>query len=118
MEQTNQLPTESSDALAAARARLTKEVLDYIRVASHGDLKKSVWLLSNALSSKLIRPAGNYVGRYWHSTHDSLCLTKPYGGAPLRQRDFCCTSRFLFILIQRLELKTVDDLFYAAVDLK
>jgi hypothetical protein len=118
MEQTNQLPTESTDTLAAARTRLTKEVLEFIRTASRGDLRKAAWLLSNALSSKLIRPAGTYLGRYWHSHHDSLCMTKPYAGAPLRQRDFCCTTRFLFLLVERMNLTTVDELFFAAVELE
>lgn len=105
----------ANDELKSARQKLAQSILEYIKIESGNDLQKAVWLLSSALSSKLLRPAGQFYGRLWYSDHDKFIFVKPAPGQPYRQRDFCSSAKFLFILIDRLRLTSIDDLFLAAV---
>ncbi len=109
------IQTVDREALNRARFEVTMNILEYVRVASGNDLRKATWLISSALQSKRVAPNGEYYGRNWYSAHDRLLFVKPAAGQPLRQRDFCLTAKFLFIVAERLKLTTVDELFAAAV---
>jgi hypothetical protein len=109
-----QLDKESFEAV---RAKLAQEMLSYIQAVSGGEVRKAIWIMSSALNAKLLRPNGDYIGRFWYSAHDKLVFVKPAAGMPYRQRDFCCTAKFLFLLAERLQLKTVEELFFAAIKL-
>ena len=109
------LTPEHKEQLTLARRRLADEVLAYIHIASGGELRRAVWILSSALQAKMLRPRGSYIGRNWYSIHDQLVFVKPTGNQPYRQRDFCCSARFLFLLCESLDVKSIDILFDAAV---
>lgn len=103
------------EALNRARLEVTRNILEYVRVASGDDLRRATWLISSALQSRLVAPNGEYYGRNWYSAHDRFIFVKPAAGQPLRQRDFCLTAKFIFIVAERLKLTTVDELFTAVV---
>lgn len=109
------IETIDRETLSRARAEVTRNILEYVRVASGDDLRRATWLISSALQSKLVAPNGEYYGRNWYSAHDRFLFVKPAAGQPLRQRDFCLTAKFLFIVAERLKLTTVDELFSAVV---
>lgn len=117
MERQSFNPTnlEQRERIIAARKKLAAEILTYIEVASAGDMRRAVWILSSALQAKMLKPKGRYIGRNWYSDHDQLVFVKPTGNQPYRQREFCCSARFLFLLCEALELKNVEALFAAAV---
>jgi hypothetical protein len=106
---------EQREQLIAARRKLADEILAYINVASAGDIRRAVWILSSALQAKMLRPKGKYIGRNWYSDHDQLVFVKPTGNQPYRQREFCCSARFLFLLCESLDVQSIDALFDAAV---
>jgi hypothetical protein len=99
---------EQREQMIAARRKTADEILAYMNAASAGDMRRAVWILNSALQAKMLWPRGSYFGRNWYSVPDQLVFVKPTGNQPYRQRDLCCSARFLFLLCESLDVMSID----------
>jgi hypothetical protein len=113
--ETSKINSANKQQVQAARTKLADDIIAYAQIASDGELRKAVWILSGALRARFLTPKGRHIGRNWYSSHDQLLLVKPTGNQPYRQREFCCSARFLFLLCDELKLSTIDELVDAAI---